>query len=275
LEALTVRRIFCTTLVVGSVSLLAPQLCAAQTVDPRTVPELVTDRPDFTESSEVVGRGVLQVETGMTLEEEGESDATTRALATPQVLVRIGLSRRVELRLGGDGFVSQSLRTPAGSERTSGYSDAEIGAKVKLVDASAAGFDVAVIPALSLPTGKAGFSSTGYDPSVKLTWARELPQGFGLSGNFNAASITVDGQREWERAVTLSLGHGFGESWGAYWEGYGFLADGSCDCTINTGVTRAFGPNAQFDVEVGRGVSGDAPSWFVGVGFAVRHFGLR
>ena len=270
------RRLFRVSVVAGSLIALMPQLGAAQSPDAKTAtPDLVTDRPDFTESSEVVGRGVVQVETGMVMEQDGQGDDRTRALATPQLLVRIGLNQRVELRLGGDGFVSESLRTATGSQRSSGYSDAEIGAKVKLFSADKAGLDIAIIPALSLPTGKDGFSSGGYDPGMKFTWARELPRGFGLSGNLNAASITVDGVREWERAVTLSLGHELAGSWGAYWEGYGFLANGSCDCTINTGVTRAFGPNAQFDVEVGRGVSGDAPDWFVGVGFAVRHFGLR
>jgi hypothetical protein len=66
---------------------------AAQTP---SVPELVTDRPDFTESSEVVGHRIVQIETGLRVE---QSAAATGQVTTPQVLVRVGLGSRFELRL--------------------------------------------------------------------------------------------------------------------------------------------------------------------------------
>jgi hypothetical protein len=239
--------------------------CAAQTST--GVPELVTDRPDFTESSEVVGHRVVQIESGFTLE---QSDASTRQVTAPQMLLRVGLGPRFELRFAGDGFVSQSVSTPAGHVRTSGRSDMELGAKFKFADAARVGADIAVIPFLSLPTASNGFSTNGYDPGFKLTAARELPRGFGLSGNFNMGGVTTETGRVWEREASVSVGHRVGGPFGAYWEAYGTLAGGGCDCTVNTGVTMAMGGNGQIDVEVGRGVSGAAQDWFVGVGFAVR-----
>jgi hypothetical protein len=195
-------------LLAGAICLSTAGVGAAQTAE---VPELVTDRPDFTESSEVVGHRVVQIETGLRLE---QSDATTRQVSTPQVLVRVGIGSRFELRFAGDGYISQSVQTPAGQVRSNGRSDAELGAKRKFLTADAAGLDMAVIPLLSLATASTGFGSAGYDPGVKLTWARDLPQGFGLSGNFNAASVTDDGDRVWEREVSVSLGHGLGGAWG-------------------------------------------------------------
>jgi hypothetical protein len=248
-----------------------PVLTAAQTLTTDT-PALVTDRPDFTESSDVVGRGVVQIETGSSFESDGEGGAATRTLTMPQALARIGLGRRVELRLGSDGFVAQSLGVGSDGARTSGYADAEVGVKVRLVE-GVAGFDMAVIPMMSMPTGRTGFSSEGYDPTLKITWAHDLMAGFGLSGNFNFASTTEAGNRNTERTVSLSLDHDFGKAWGAYWESYGTFAGGACACTVNSGITRAVGPNMQADIEVGRGVTSSAPDWFVGVGFAIRHLG--
>ena len=74
---------------------------------------------------------------------------------------------------------------------------------------------MAVIPFMSLPTASDGFGTNGYDPGFKLTVARDLPRGFGLSGNFNAASVTSAEGRSWEREASLSLGHGLGGAWGA------------------------------------------------------------
>ena len=229
--------------------------------------ELVTDRPDFTESSEVVGHLVLQVESGFTFE---TIDETLRQMTVPQVLLRVGLGRRFELRFAADGLLVQSADTPDGRVRANGGSDIEIGAQLKFLDADAAGVDMTVIPFLSLPTATPGFGAEGTIPGFKLTVARDLPRGFGLSGNYNVASLPLDDERAWEQQASVSLGHGLGGPVGAYWEVYGAIGDGRCDCTVNTGVTIAAGANAQFDVEVGRGVSGDAPDWFVGAGFAIR-----
>lgn len=249
----------------GLLVLLSATPALAQSSQPD--PELITDRPDFTESSDVVGRGVLQIETGITLE---EPDPSVRQVTLPQLLVRIGLGSRVELRLASDGYVSQSLAEAGGRHRHSGRSDIEVGAKVKLIDADRAGFDLALIPAISLPTASADFGSHGYDPGVKLTVARDLPREFGLSANLNTASVTEGDGRVWSREASVSLGHALTGPFGAYWEAYGSFDRGGCDCTLNTGVTMALGANRQVDVEVGRGVSGDARGWFVGLGFAVR-----
>jgi hypothetical protein len=250
----------------GALILCLAAPCRAQ--EPAaTVPELVTDRPDFTESSEVVGTGVVQLESGFLFE---KVDDGLRQFTLPQLLVRVGVGDRVELRFATDGYVSQSITDPAGSRRHSGHADAEIGAKVKLVDASRAGVDVAIIPFLTLPTASDAFGSPSADPGIKLTMARALPRDFDLSANLNFASVSDADGRAWEREASLSFAHALGGPFGAYWEAYGSFDRAGCDCTLNTGLTVGLGDNRQADVEIGRGVSGDARGWFVGVGFAVR-----
>jgi hypothetical protein len=268
---------FCKSSVVCAVTaglmLAGGSTVSAQDRSSATVPDLVTDRPDFTESSEVVGRGALQVESGFSFENDRQDADRSRVVSAPQLLVRVGVTPRFELRFGGDGFVAESIRTATGTSHATGSSDAEIGFKYKLTGSPVAGFDAAILPSLSLPTGRAGFSSAGYDPGVKLTWARELPRGFGLSGNVNLAWLTVDDRRDWEPSISLSLSRDLAENWGAYWETYGFINDGTCACTFNAGITRGFGGNLQLDVEAGRGMTASAADWFVGVGFAVRRLG--
>ncbi len=233
-------------------------------------PELVTDRPDFTESSEVVGHGVLQVETGFTFESDRAGDVSARSITTPAVLARIGVGRRFEVRLGGEGFLRGWTSAPGGTA-VSGFSDVEVGAKVKLVDRAA--FDVAVIPIVSVPTNDAHYSSGTYDSTVKLTWAAPLPRDFGLSGNLNVSSLSDELGRFAQQAVSVSLAHDLMGGWGGYWEAYAFtpMERGlGAGWTANTGVTRGIGQNMQFDVELGRGLTAVAPDWFFGVGFAVR-----
>ena len=228
-------------------------------------PDLVTDRPDFTESSEVVGRGLFQLEAGASVEGDGRA----RSLALPAALLRLGVGDRAELRLGTDGFVSQH----GAGLRASGAGDMEVGAKVRLFDQSVAGLDIAIIPAISLPTGSDSQSSGGADPSVKVTWARTLPHDLGLTGNVNVASLTEGATRFRQQAFSVSLGRALFAGWGGFVETYGFspMARGSdAGLIVDGGITRPAGANLQFDVEAGRGLTADAPDWFFGVGMAIR-----
>jgi hypothetical protein len=234
-------------------------------------PELVTDRPDFTESSEVVGRGAVQIETGFTLESDRAGDIQSRAITVPAILARIGVGSRVELRVGGDGYLRGWISGPS-SEAVSGYSDVDVGAKVKLLDRD--GFDMSVIPILSVPTYNTHYSSRTYDSAVKLTWATDLPRDFGLSGNANVVRRGNEFGRFSQGAFSASLSHALAERWSSYGEGYVFtpvLGEAGAAWTVNGGVTRAIGPDMQLDLEIGRGVSARAVDWFLGVGFTVRH----
>ena len=259
-------RVFGPLLLFVSGMLALPAVCPAQAV-PAT-PVLVTDRPGFGESSAVVGRGTIQIETGVTVE---QTDRDLRRVMAPQVLARVGITRDVELRLATDGVIAQSTHTAAGREHARGFSDAELGAKVHLLDAARAGVDLAVIPYVSLPTAAAGFGSSHYDAGFKIAGGREVAGAYGVSGTFNAASARADGVRAWQREISVSVDHALRGAVAAYGEIDGAFAGAGCACSIDGGLTIGVGSHGQFDVEAGRGVIGEAEHWFVGVGYVLRH----
>ena len=127
-------------------------------------PDMVTDRPDQTESATVVPRGLLQVETGYLFARDGDVDG----YAVPGTLFRLGLGGRLELRIGHVGIVGGAGRHGAG--------DSELGAKINLI-ARADGWrpELALLSGLSLPTGDHGFSSDGVDPSFRVAFAPRAP----------------------------------------------------------------------------------------------------
>lgn len=258
-----------------AVAIMMPRVAVAQT---DAVGDLVTDRPDFTESSRVVGRGIVQVESGTLLELDGAGDERSRTFTAPLVLMRLGVSRRLELRLSGDGdIVTASGRGP-GRVTSRGGSDMEVGAKWVLLEREDSGFAMGIIPMLSLPIGSTLQSSGTYDPAVKLTWAKSLRRGFELSGNVNLSRLSDTFGRYSEQAYSVSIGHDLVGDWGMYAEGFGFVTpsrDAGQAWTANAGVTHPIGSNAQFDVEAGRGLTAAAPDWFIGMGMAIRTSALR
>ena len=92
---------------------MAPFPAGAQT-DP---PPLVTDRPSFTSAARVVGPGTVQLESGVGvvadqpgIDQAGPVEFTT--LALPNALLRIGLTRRLELRAAMTGWIAHHDRPP-------------------------------------------------------------------------------------------------------------------------------------------------------------------
>lgn len=254
--------------------LVVPEYAWAQT----DAGELVTDRPDFTESSRVVGRGIIQVESGTLIELDGSGDQRSRTVTAPLALMRLGVSPRLELRLSGNGGIFSSYGQGPSRLTATGGSDIELGAKYVLVNREDSGFAMGLIPMLSLPVGSDVMSSGTYDPAVKFTWAQSLRRGFELSGNVNLSRLSDGLGRYTEQAYSLSMGHDLVGAWAMYAEAFGFVTPGrdyGQAWTANAGVTHPFGPNFQFDVEAGRGLTAAAPDWFIGIGMAVRTSALR
>lgn len=230
--------------------------------------ELVTDRPDFTESTEVVGANILQVETGLRWDSERCSGAVNRTFTAVSPLIRLGVSRRVELRAGNQGYLR---RVGPSLGRQAGLSDTSFGAKVKLRDEGAVLPALSVISSVSIPWGSRHFSSQGYDPALTLAWSRGLPRGFDAAGNINLVSTRVDSGRSVQSAYSFATGRRLSRSVRAYWEAYWLGSAGASggSWTFNTGLTRQVGRDTQLDVEVGRSLRG-LPCWFAGVGFSFR-----
>jgi hypothetical protein len=231
------------------------------------LPEMVTDRPDFTESTEVVGKGVLQLEGGFTV----ERNHGVRNFSAPELLVRIGINKRLEFRIDADGFLLQEV---PGIRNADGFSDVDLEAKIRLFDEGRYRPAVALIPFVSLPSGGAVFTSGGVDPTLKVALAKQFPKGFSLGGNVILSSLSTSAGRYFQNGLSASLGHSLGCKMDGFWEVFGFtpLDKGGTSAWIaDTGITRPIGKNAQIDIRVGKNWTEAGPGWFWGLGLAFRH----
>lgn len=232
---------------------------------------LTTDRAEYTIATEVVGTGVLQLETGFLL----ESMRAARVIHAPVPWISVGLTRRLELRVGGDGALWERTGAAGAYERASGLSDMGVELKWKLLDEHGRLPALAIAPSLSSPVGRSGFSSGAYDPTLKLAWGKGLLHGFRASGNLNVSSLTED-RRFLQRAVTLCIEHNLPHGLVGYWENYTLWPrerGGERETMWNTGLFHAIGKNAQIDVEVARCFASGVSHWYLGTGFVIRRPG--
>lgn len=188
-------------------------------------------------------------------------------LSGPELLLRYGLHRRLELRLGLPDYG----RAVAAGKGVSGVGDTYLGAKLSLGALPAVGA-IALVPAFSLPLGGGARSSRSVDPEVKLVSARSLGAIGDLSLMSYALWTTGDDGRYVAFQQTASFGHDLTERVGLFVEYAGnFSRVASADHVAHTGLAFALGPRAQVDVHGGLSMNGPDRQPFIGVGFAARY----
>ncbi len=250
--------------------------------DPMKLP-LITDRPDFTESTEAVPAGHVQLEAGYTFTFDREGTDRTRDHTAPELLLRIGLVENMELRIGWDGYSWTESRFEAETRSglratrevwTQGANDLSLGFKLKLAEQDGLIPHFGVLGAITVPSGGAGFSSGDVDPELVLLWAYDVTDSLAIAGNVGLAVLTESGTRFLQTSASFSVAVAVTERLGAYAEYYGLYpnAEGSDSAhTINGGLTYLISNDFQIDVRVGAGLNEEADDFLAGVGFAWRY----
>lgn len=236
---------------------------------------LVPDRPDFTEGTTTVGRGVLQFEFGYTFGFDDEDGTITRAHSFGEPLIRAGvLTDRLELRVGA-GAASRTMESPRGTATESGLEDLYLGAKLALTGQRGAFPATAILPGVTLATGGEAFSAGRSLPGVSFVYGWDFTETLSLSGGtqVNAAAGEADeDHREW--ATSLSCGVALGARGGLYGEWYALLPsgleDGLAEHYFNGGLSWLANDDLRWDIRVGVGLNDPAEDMYVGAGVAFR-----
>jgi hypothetical protein len=222
-------------------------------------PPLVCDRPGFGESASAVPPAHLQLESGITWT---RLDADTSAADGPELLLRSGLTRWLELRL----LTPDWSTLKAAGRRSSGWADVSVGLKGHL---AAGGHDLSLRGTLYLPSGSSGFSSQRRDPELALAWSHALAGAWSLASTLSQRWLRLG--HSTVVSPSLSLGRSFGTHVGSFLEYGAALGRGARPVhRLDHGYTWNAGALTQLDVSVGVALSAAAPDFFVGAGLCHR-----
>jgi Putative MetA-pathway of phenol degradation len=221
-----------------------------------------TDRPQITEASTVVPCGSLQFENGFA--ETGAGGQ--RGLDLPETWMRWGVPAKGEIRFAIPDYFSN---TDTNAGFASGASDVVLGYKQQLGPTH--GFDISIIPSLSIPTGSNKISSGGYDPFVQIPWSRSLSKNWTVAGMFAlmdptqpaGRNATGQGTLYFDRQLTSTI-----DAWAEY--SGSFAQRGGPTNLVNLGACYKPTPHQQIDFHWSYGLSAAAPDYSVGLGYSVR-----
>jgi hypothetical protein len=236
---------------------------------------ITADRPDASESSEVVGTGRFQIETSLLSQREPVPGGGVQHRLDLPTLLRLGIAAQWELRLESDALTR--LRRADGS-LASGMADLSPGVKWHMQDADEdEGLpSVAWLLHADLSSGADALREPGTRPSLRMVAEWDLPHGWSLGLMPGLASQPDEqGQRYASGLLAVTLGKAWTPAWRGFVEWYAarLAAErhGGNAASVNAGFAWLPGQDVQLDLSWSKGLTGDAPLWNWGVGLSLRY----
>ena len=223
--------------------------------------EIITDRPDVTNSSVVIPPGSLQIENGVNFSaRDGD-----RLIDGTNTRLRAGIANCLEFLVDTPTYFA-NVRSP----QNSGFSDIAPALKWQISPVPGK-VDLSAVFGVALPTGSAGIAGPGAQPYLQLPWSWELRGGWGLSGMFTEFFRPSDPISKRVTETTFVIEKKVTERASLFVEYVGdYPESGSPAQFLNSGGLYRFSPNQQLDFHVALGLNHNAPSYVVGVGYSVR-----
>jgi len=227
--------------------------------------ELVTDRPDQTESSRTVPHKAFQIEGGFLLGSTIIDESTLWEYSFPSILLRYGLFRGFELRLG-DQFKSTRYINNDSLNTINGIDDLTFGVKFNLMKGQGLIPEMAMIISGSIPIGSPDYTQKMVVPSIIMAASHSIAQSVGLGYNLGwIGPVNVHGG---SLIYSLVVGTSF-KKLGAFAEIYGsWIHFHSMELKFDGGITLLIRENIQWDASGGLGLN--TRTWFLSTGMSIR-----
>lgn len=242
-------------------------VAAAQ--DEKEVPDLVTDRPDQTESSISVPHKALQIETGFSGELAPNGPGEVLNVSYGGTLLRYGLLKGMEMRLAMD-YSTSKYNLPFGLDPIvdKGLSPLTLGTKINLTAQNGWIPEMAVIVHVNIPVFDSDFAIDHAIPDIILAASHSISPKFSLG--YNLGMEWTDTNASPTKKYSAVAGFSLAERLGLFIETFGSFVDGEFVNMIDGGLTFLILPNLQYDISGGFGTTAVSPVFFIGSGLSFR-----
>ena len=217
---------------------------------------IITDRPDQTESAITLEKGRLQIESGILNQQEGEGNEKLESLIIPTNLFRYGISKKVELRLV---LQLDGIRVFEDKDFQYAMGNIELGTKIVLNQKENPTIEFALISHLKLPNDdedRFGFLN-------RISLAHSIAQNSSIGYNFG---YNYYNRGQGDFIYTIAIGHSLSEKISFYVEPYGSVFTSTSPLSnFDYGLTYLINSNLQLDLSLGLGLNNSMNYQSVGV----------
>ncbi len=225
--------------------------------------DIITDRPDQTESPNTLNKGALQIESGyLSLKDRENKKSKTRNLA-PTNLFRYGLTNIIELRL-----LAQFENQESDQTKISGISDIELGVKLKILKNENINNEISFLSTIIIPSASNDLSLNSFGISNRMIFSHTLSSKTGLGYNLGYDYL---GSGKGNLTYTLAIGTSLTEKLGFFMEPFGEIIDlNNFILNFDSGFTYLLKENFQLDCSYGMGINNKMNFFSLGISWLIK-----
>lgn len=254
-----------------------------------------TDRPDFTDATYSVGKGVTILENGYTYRKSNSPELHLDRRQLPETLLRVGVTDELEIRFKYVGYVMTSINDQTTGLKTSvfGNDDLQVGFKYEVLQQDDWRPMVTFLGGTTIPSGTGGISAEQTQPfaNVVIGWGfrrwlyLKLSTGVDFVKTNDVTKVVegslqegplglgeVDNISQWHQSASLLFQAS--KHVGGFVEWFSFFSNNAGDNRasnfVDAGLFIYITPNIQADIRVGERVSDRVNSIFTGAGLSLR-----
>lgn len=229
------------------------------------------NRPTFATPASTTQIGVAELEYGLqdTLPRDGGSVAFT------PFLLKLGLTKRFELRIGGGGLLREA---PSGALAATGFGDVTVGGQVTYLRDGPAGIDQAVQVTVKIPTASSseGLGTGHADETLMVILSRDAGA-YHADVNVLVTWLGQGGDRtETQPAATLSVSRTLNAQWSMTGEVYWIGAAAGTDALVSNLWCVGYKVSSRLvldaGVDVGLSHAAQRISFFAGLTYGLGRF---
>lgn len=226
--------------------------------------EIVTDRPDQTESAITIGDNNFQIENGI-LYQKGNNSIIFNG---PSTLLRYGILNGIELRFVSQ-YESNKVELEGGNMNYSGFSDIEFGAKIQILKSTTLNSEIAFLSHIVLPTAKSTITTNNLGVVNKLAISHAFSDKIGLGYNIGYDFV----EKEHSLTYSMALGIAVSNVIGFYIEPYGtWFEQNKYESNFDAGFTFLVSRNFQLDISYGCGLNNNMRYFSSGFSWKISNF---
>ena len=251
--------------------LIIPCSLQAQRSNTTENTKLQADRPDLSQGPTIVLPGTLQIETGYLYQKDNSAGHKQKEYYYPTTLFRFGILKNAELRLNVDYRETKDIQVGGDqdgmTEDEKGFSDVQIGTKIKLYRGQGFIPTIGLFGNITLPVGNTSFHSPHIVPGFGLSFSSKISEKIELQYNVGYLKAKVQETYQGGAVYAVSGAIELTDNLAFYGEVYGQkLRNSLVDNRIDSGFVFRLLPVLLFDVIGGVGITEAAPDVFAGGG---------
>ncbi|MEN6497617.1 MAG: transporter [Thermoguttaceae bacterium] len=243
-------------------------------LDERLPPDAVKNRFDLGDQITAVTRGRVQLEGGYTFVHDRITGTNVDQHILPDMLLRIGLTERLELRLGWPGYVSTHYDDALGAYSTSETLNPSIGFMLDLFPQDGWRPQTAIQAAVPISLDGNPLTMASTQPLTEVLYCWYPRDRWTVGGSTGVGLIELAGDHFAQLEQTLNVDYLLTDRIGTFMEWSVVIDQGSAEDgsqhLLSLGTSFLWTEALQVSWRAGLGLNERAPDFLTGIRFALR-----